>query len=151
MTETLIARIKADQVNARRLAVGFPHASLPRLKVGLLTALLGESMKVGKDAGREPSDQEVTSVIRKFVKNIDEILKVRPDDANAKTERTLLEAYLPVPLADDEIRAYLREAFTPDALTMKNMKPILEALSARYPGRVSGAQVAAILKDQPIC
>jgi hypothetical protein len=56
-------QIKAKQIAARKSGSA---------DAGLLTTLLGEAAMVGKNAGRETTDQEVVAVVKKFVKNIDE-------------------------------------------------------------------------------
>ena len=63
---SLIQTIKTAQVAARKARD--PSASL-------LTTLIGEAEMVGKNAGREVTDQEVVATIKKFIKGIDETLK----------------------------------------------------------------------------
>lgn len=140
---SLYQQIRQDQVAARLTS----RAEGSRLKANLLTTLLGEAARVGKDAGdREPTDEEVITLIRKFVKNIEETLRVRPNDESAFAERDLLKAYLPDPLTDDVLRTLLRERYQPEDLTVKNMKTILIDFEASHPGQVTGQQLAVILK-----
>jgi len=139
---TLLQRIKSDQLAARKLAIKGDETA--RIKSPLLTTLVAEAERVGKDAGRETTDDEVTAVIRKFVKNLDETLKARPEDDKAKDEAAILAEYLPQAVSDDEVRKSISAAF--EDRSMKNMKAILAYLNEMYPGRVTGQQVSAILK-----
>lgn len=141
---SLYQQIRQDQVAARLLS----RTEDTRLKARLLTTLLGESARVGKDAGdREPTDEEVVILIRKFIKNIDETLRHRPNDEAAFAERDLLSAYLPAPLSDDALCAILRTKYQREDLTVKNMKTILTDFEASHPGQVTGQQLAVILKS----
>ena len=90
-----MTRIKELQVAARK--AGTADASL-------LTTLLGEAAMVGKNAGRDTTDQEVVAVVKKFIKNLDETisaLSTRGQDTTAFTaERKLLEQFLPLQLTE---------------------------------------------------
>ena len=60
---SLLKQLQADQLNARK--------ARDSIKATLLTTVLGEAVKVGKDDGdRDPTDTEVMDVFKKFVKNI---------------------------------------------------------------------------------
>lgn len=93
---SLIQTIKEDQVRFRKAGHKLPAAQL--------TTLIGESEAVGKNKGnRAPTDEEVMTVIRKFIKGIDETRSLTKDSAYAETERQLYQGYLPAQLTEDQI------------------------------------------------
>jgi uncharacterized protein YqeY len=75
---------------------------------GLYTTLLGEAQMIGKnDGNRETTDNEVISVVKKFIKNIDETvsaLTTRNQDASVfLKERQALEVFLPKQLNEPQL------------------------------------------------
>lgn len=107
---TLIGRIRADRDVARKGG--------DSVRAKLLTTLFAEAAMVGKNAGnRESTDDEVVSMVKKFVANIDETRKLiaassRPDDAalaRLAAEREVVSAYLPAMADADELRAFIGE------------------------------------------
>lgn len=140
---SLIERIRTDQRTARILS----RAENGRLKASLLTTLLGEIGRVKDASAGEPTDAEVTAVIRKMVKNTDEVLKHRPDSAGVHVERAILMSYLPTPLSDDEVRSFIAVQSVVQNPSMKDMKTLLGLLEASYPGQVTGDQLARVLKS----
>lgn len=86
---TLFEQLKADQLRFRKLAVeGQENA---KIYVKLFTTLIGESQIDGK----APNDEQLITVIKKFVKNINQVLTVRPGDITAGIELEALSQYLP--------------------------------------------------------
>ena len=129
---SLMEQIKSQQVQARLSR----HAS-----ASLLTTLLGEAAIVGKNAGRETTDDEVVAVVKKFIKNLDETiaaLSSRNQDATAfLAELGVLEQFLPQQLSEYELTAI--------AVGRSDMKDFMQYLkqtrSGQYDGRLA-AQVA---------
>jgi uncharacterized protein YqeY len=143
-----IDQLKSDALETRRLAMANSQDRSLRVKASLLTTVISEAERVGKDAGgRAPSDEEVVTVLRKFAKNVDATLALQPDDARATQESGILSDYLPTPLTDDEVRTALTDAPAWLDLSMKNMKAVMEYMNSLSPGRITGQQLAAILKD----
>ena len=97
----LLQKIKEDMNNARK--------SSDRLKLNLLGTLHADAVKIGKDDGnRESSDFEVVSVIKKFIKNLDETILANLKLPNTNTalldrEKEILEVYLPKQLSKEEL------------------------------------------------
>ena len=79
----MLSRIKADQVQARK--------NRDTIKASILTTLLGEATPTGNQA---TTDNDVIKVVNKFVKNIDESLKLKHNDVLVQ-ERNILCEYLP--------------------------------------------------------
>lgn len=94
---TLFEEIKSAQLRFRKEAV--KGSETAKVYVKLFTTLIGESQIDGK----APSDEHLTKVILKFVKNANEVLKVRPDDVEAKIEIEALNAYLPKSITAEQV------------------------------------------------
>lgn len=135
---SLFSQIRADQVTARK--------ERATVRANLLTTLLGEISRVKDANAGEPTDVEVNASIRRMLKGIEEVLERRPDDGAADVERAILKSYLPELLSDEAVCAAIQTDFLPEDRTMKNMKAILTYFENVYPGRVTGQQVAKLLK-----
>lgn len=141
---SLIDTIRRDQIAARK--------AKDSAAIGVLTALIGEATAVGKNAGnREPTDEEVTAMIRKFLKNANDLLYAvaarSPDGeevTKAKAEIALLTAYLPRQMTADELRHAVAafKAANPGA----PIGAVMGHLKATYAGRYNGKLAAEIAK-----
>lgn len=143
----LIERIRKDSLEARK--------ARDTQRATLLTTLSSEASVVGKnDGNREPTDSEVTAVIKKFIKGVDEVLKVVEQDqtgvlaqtlAAAVREKEILQSYLPLQLTEEALRHAI--AATNEPLEVKSTGKIMKALNAQYPGQIDGALVSKIIKE----
>jgi uncharacterized protein len=101
----LIEQLKSDNLTARKQG--------QTLTATLLTTLYAEAAMVGKNAGnRESTDDEVTAVIRKFLKNNLEAQAVIKDPARLEVltaEAALLERYLPQMATEEDVRAFIAQ------------------------------------------
>lgn len=141
---TLFEQIKADQLTARKAHNG--------LAASLLTTLIGEAAAVGKNNGnREVTDTEVTALIKKFIKGMDETLtyldKSDGDNLDAcatvKTEHAILSAYLPKQMDEATLTEVLCELVTnvgPD------LGKLMAALKAQYAGQYDGKMASTLAK-----
>lgn len=131
---TLMEQIKAKQIAARK--AGSADASL-------LTTLLGEAAMVGKNAGRETTDQEVVAVVKKFVKNIDETIAAltsRNQDASAfLAERGVLEQFLPLQLTELALQHMAKE--------FASMPEFMKHLKENYAGQYDGKLASTVAKS----
>lgn len=140
---SLIQTIKAAQITARKARD--PSASL-------LTTLIGEAEMVGKNAGREVTEQEVIAVIKKFIKNLDETIRYAGDyrDAvaadKAWAEKTILEQFLPKQLSEAEIRVLISD-FLDAGEKRPNMGEIMKYMKTNYEGLYDGVLVSKIAKE----
>jgi uncharacterized protein YqeY len=134
---SLMEQIKSDQLAARKGGVTEVH------KASLLTTLLGEATMVGKNAGRETTDQEVVAVVKKFIKNVDETisaLTARNQDASAyMAERSILEFYLPMQLSEDALRQV--------AECQKDMPSFMKHLKENFAGKYDGKLASTVAKS----
>lgn len=130
---TLMEQIKTRQIAARK--AGDPQASL-------LTTLLGEAAMVGKNAGRETTDQEVVAVVKKFIKNVDETIAALQARnqlfASYAVEREVLEQFLPMQLSE----AALIEV----AKCQENMPAFMKHLKENFAGKYDGKLAATVAK-----
>lgn len=83
----LINKVKQDQLNFRKQAI---QDKSFQVHAKLLTTLIGESQKDGKD----PSDDELKKVILKFIKNAQEMKRLK-DTESINVELDLLNSYIP--------------------------------------------------------
>lgn len=127
----LIDKIKADSLVARK--------ERNTLLSNLLTTLYSEAAMVGKnDGNRETTDVEVVAVVKKFIKNAVEVLKVR-NDADTVYEVRVLESYLPKQLTEEQLVKYISDYkfFTPNANVGQIMKYLKEDFSGQYDAKLA--------------
>lgn len=139
---SLIDKIRADQLQARK--------NRESEKSLILTTLIGEAGMIGKNAGnRESTDEEVTGVIRKFLKGNSENKRIATDCKDSvwlsvlEAERELLESYLPKQLTADEIREKLQGIELSKPVMMKHLKDNYAGL---YDGRTASQIVDDLIK-----
>lgn len=133
----ILAKIKSDQLAARIIK--------DQIKTGLLTTLIGDAELVGKNAGRETTDNEVIAVIKKFLKNNAEFQKHVGENTNMTlvTEQKILESYLPQQLTADELTEIIKKEFVDDFKSKKGV--IMKFLKERYAGLYGGAVAAKVI------
>lgn len=119
---SLFNEIKIQQVEARK--------ARQLVRATLLTTLLGEISTQVAGTSQEPSDEIATAVVKKFVKNTNETIRLK-DNEVSREELEILEAFLPKPLTDSELEA-LVAAYV---------------LAAKSEGKTGGALVGSVMKD----
>ena len=131
---TLMEQIKEKQITARKAG----HSQ----DASLLTTLLGEAAMVGKNAGRETTDQEVVAVVKKFIKNAEETIAAltsRNQDATALlAECSVLEQFLPLQLTELALQ-HLAES-------QKDMPTFMKHLKENYAGQYDGKLASTVAK-----
>lgn len=138
---SLIQAIKAAQITARK--------ARDVVTASLLTTLIGEAEMVGKNANREVTDQEVVATIKKFIKNLDETIRIaggyRDGDAcdKAWTEKQALEKFLPKQLSEAEIRVLISD-FLDVGETRPSMGEVMKHMKSNYDGQYDGKVVSKI-------
>jgi len=110
---------------------------------GLYTTLLGEAQMIGKnDGNRETTDNEVISVVKKFIKNIDETvsaLTTRNQDASVfLKERQALEVFLPKQLNEPQLYKLAAEC--------ASMPEFMKFLKENYAGQYDGKLASSVAK-----
>lgn len=137
---SLFNEIKTQQVEARK--------ARQTVRATLLTTLLGEISTQVAGTTQEPSDEVSTSVVKKFVKNTNETLRLK-DNEISREELEILESFLPKPLTDAELEALVAayvlvaksEGKTGGALVGSVMKDMKEG----YPNRYDAAKVKGLI------
>ena len=106
----LLKQIKTDYLLARR--------NKDSEAVALLSTLISDVEMVGKNKGREVTDDDVTATIKKFMKGITEVIRVSPTSTVAQKEKKILEGYTPTPPTEEELRARIEEILSHGDNTM---------------------------------
>lgn len=140
---TLLQQIKTDQLKCRRAHITYQAETL--------TTLYSEAAMIGKDDGnRETTDVEVIAIAKKFIKNIDETLKVCPADRThgLMAERKLIEMYLPQQLSEDELKALISDIVEAKSLNLpKDMGQVMKALSEAFTGQYDGKTASILVRN----
>lgn len=135
---TLFEKIKRDQVEARKKKAP---------EVPLLTTLIGEAGKVGKDThGGNPTDLEVVATVKKFIKNIDDLLTHSAGNPTALFEKGILEGYLPQQLTRLEIVNIILQG----GYNLKDNKvlgSVMGDFKKKYEGRYDAKLVKTTLEE----
>lgn len=139
---TLIEKIKESQVTARK--------ARDTLMTNLLTTLIGEAEMVGKnDGNRTPTDAEVVATIKKFMKNLDETLKVvthSPAVSDLQCERRILELFLPTQITGDALKSIIEAIAVEVGAQPKDMGKVMGLLKARHDGQYDGKEASTLTK-----
>lgn len=139
---TLLATIKSAQLTARK--------NRDIIATALLTTLIGEASMPGKnDGNRESTDQEVVAVIKKFIKNANEVLKVS-DNETSRTELSILESFLPKQLSEEELRSSIQSIVSvTEAVngSKPKMGDVMKALKQKHDGQYDGGLASKLIKE----
>jgi uncharacterized protein len=147
-TSELKATLRADLHTSMREHDKLRSATLRMA----LTAITNE--EVSGTTARELSDDEVLKVLSKEAKKRREAATAyqeakRPElAANEEAELTILEAYLPAQLSDDELQALVAQVLSETGATgMAQMGLVMKAATALVAGRADGGRVAALVRS----
>lgn len=139
----ILDQIKVDQL-ALRKAKGDP------IKIALLTTLIGEASAIGKNDGdRATTDTEVISIVKKFVKGVNENIDRVGLTSMFVTELETLQQYLPKQLTDIQLGHIIQAIVdTNNITTIKQMGVVAKQLKQYYDGQYDGAIAAKIIKEK---
>ena len=111
--------------------------------------------EVSGKAARALTDDEVLTVLKRETKKRREAATAFADAGRVeqaereRAEETILEAYLPVQLSDQELTAVVTTALTGLDVTGKSaIGPAMKAANAAVAGRAEGGRVAAEVRRQ---
>lgn len=138
----LIDIIKKDQLNARK---NKDKSAMT------LTTLIGEAEKIGKDNGnRKSTDEEVITVIKKFIKGLDEFHENVKDEnkkKEIKEEISWIDIYLPKQLTENEISDIVSIYVTENEISgNKAIGIVMKFLKEQYSGQYDGKVASTIIK-----
>lgn len=132
----LIEKVRADRMIAFK--------AKENIKKNLLGCLISDSTKIDK----EPSDEFVLSIIKKFIDNAKFVIEQTKDgdyeNYQANQEIEILEKYRPKQLSEVEIRTLIEGLVISGS---QNMKTIMETFKGAYPGQYDGKLVSQIAKE----
>ena len=132
----LLEKIRQDMHEAKK--------NKDALKANLLSTLYAELFTLSK-SGKELTEEDEIKSIKKFIKNADETLALEiPDEQKTKfkSEKEILESYLPQQLGKDEIEKIVSGM----SAEGKNMKDIMAYFKENYSGRYDGKTVNEIVR-----
>jgi uncharacterized protein YqeY len=141
---TLLEQIRAVYLEKRKARSTFEVASL--------STLLGEIETLAKAGKGEMTDAVVVTVVKKFIKNLDEAIaavsKSTVLDPIARLgvmneERALYEQFLPKQLTTDELSALI-DSFIAEGVS--NVGDAMKRLKTDHAGTYDGAAASTILK-----
>ena len=142
---TLLETIKKDQLQARK--------DRNKEKASLLTTLLGEAQMPGKnDGNRESTDVEVVAIVKKFIKNSNEIISNAYPAADiavqAQNEIDTLEKYLPEQIEGQRLEMTLIGIVASvKAESIRDMGKVMKVLKEQYAGRYDGKEASTLIKE----
>ncbi len=129
----LFERIKKDMLKALKE---------DKEKASLLKTILGE---IQRDPNKDYSDQKVVKIIQKYLKSLEENLKLGAISREVyEKEKAILSSYLPKMVSEEEIKAFLAKL---DFSRFKNkMQAVGEVIRHFGAERVDGKRVQEIVK-----
>ncbi len=139
----LLTRLQSDLTAARKAQ------DKPRTLV--LSTVLADVTNRRIELRRDPTDAEVSDVLRKGIKKRRESIEMyqaagRADlAAKERDEVRLLETYLPPAVDEDEIRAAIREAIAGGASTIG---AVMGRVLPRFKGRAEGSAINALAREE---
>ena len=143
---TLIEKINSDLKEAMKAKA--------QVKMDCLRQIKTEVMKKEVALKKTLSDAEVLSVISSLTKShvdsIESFKKGGREDLVPKEEQELsiLKAYLPEQLPDEELRKIVGEAVqTAAASTLKEIGKVMAIVMPKVKGKADGARINAIAKE----
>ena len=114
---------------------------IDKIIYNLLSTIIGECEQISKN----PSNDQIISIIQKMYKDNNITLQSLPDDRkelvnNLKKENDYLETFLPKQLTEDELYALINSQIQ----SGNNMPKVMKYLSENYKGRYDGKMAARI-------
>jgi uncharacterized protein YqeY len=133
---TIIEKLRADQIAARK--------NKDTVRTTLLSTLIGETVKVGKDKdNRESTDEEAIAVVKKFKKNLlDTIALLKGSNAALDDELALYDSYLPKQLSTEDLTQTITRFVAEN--TDAKMKDIMAYLKTNFAGLYDGKEASQI-------
>jgi len=123
------------------------------VKSNLLSTMIGEAQNIGKNAGnREPTNDEILGVVKKFLKAIDESItlleKAGRDNSKEKEEKSILEGYQPKQLDESALKQAIDEIVNSMSdKSVKMMGQVMNQLKEKYPNQFDGKMASNLVKQ----
>lgn len=133
---TTLENIKNDLDNARK--------EKKQQLLTLLVTLYSEACMVGKTKRNGlPTEEEVTSVVKKFKIGVEEIAKIKGLSDDLQYELDIYERYLPIMLTKDQ----LVEIVSGISPKPNNLGEVMKFLKEKYSGLYDGKVASDIAKE----
>ena len=121
-----------------------------KARVLVLGTIFSDTKNKKIEVRRDLTDDEVVDVIRKGIKRRRESIEMyagKRDDLADKerSEVTVLEAYLPASVSDDELRAAVRAAIAGGAA---QIGAVMGKVLPQFKGRADGSTINAIAREE---
>jgi uncharacterized protein len=120
----------------------------------ILRMALAEIKQIEVDTRKDLTDDDVTTIIKKMVKQRKESLKAFQDGNREdlavieEKEIEFLSKYLPKPLSEDELNRAIHEAIQKlDATTPADMGKVMAELKVRFGGRGDMSQASKTVRE----
>jgi uncharacterized protein len=144
---SITERIQADTTAAAK--------AQDRKRLATLRLLLDALNKEAKEARGELDEQREVAILKRERKRrgeaADAYRKGGRDDlaASEEAEATLIEAYLPAEISDDELEALVADALSETgAASQKEMGKVMSAVMSKAGGRADGKRVSELVRSK---
>ncbi|MFN3604761.1 MAG: GatB/YqeY domain-containing protein [Leptonema sp. (in: bacteria)] len=137
----LLEKLKKESLQSRK--------EKNEIKSNLLSTILSQVKLIAIDDGhREPKDQDVIQVVKKFLKNIEENIQLGQQGKLTKEaleqalkEKEILLEYLPKQLSEEELKEIIRNSGA------KNIGEAMKFLKENYSEQYDGKLASKIAKE----
>lgn len=152
---SLFEQVCKDQMKARLHARKNPDSASQKVIVGVLTTFKGEAEKSAKliDGVKVVADDTIVDLAKKFIKNSNELIKLcelgDSRQQNAFIEITILEAYMPKQMSEDELRVNIQTIIDglDLAVDIKAMGRVMGAMSKAFGKSFDGSTCNTIVRE----
>jgi hypothetical protein len=124
-------------------------------KLSTIRMLISEIKKVQIDSKKELSDEEIISILQKYIKQRKEAYTQyeqagRKDLAEKELkEIEIVQQFLPPPLSEEELIKIVEETIQEvGASSIKDMGKVIKAVMDKVKGRAEGSLISKIVKEK---
>jgi len=124
-------------------------------KLSTIRMLISEIKKVQIDSKKELSDEEIISILQKYIKQRKEAYAQyeqagRKDLAEKELkEIEIVQQFLPPPLSEEELIKIVEETIQEvSASSIKDMGKVVKAVMDKVKGRAEGSLISKIVKEK---
>lgn len=143
----LFKKLQEDMKNAMK--------SGEKEKLSTIRMLISELKKVQIDAKKELTDEDVISILQKYLKQRKEaysqyISAGRNDLAEKEQfEMSVVQSYLPKPLSEEELSQIIQQVIEEvGASSIKDMGKVVKTVMEKVKGRAEGSIVSQLVKEK---
>lgn len=124
-------------------------------RLSTIRMLISEVKKVQIDSKKELSDEDIISILQKYLKQRKEAYNQylsagREDLANKELlEIGIVQEFLPQPMSEEELGSVVEQVITEvGATSIKDMGKVVKLVLERVKGRAEGSVVSRIVKEK---